>query len=697
MSATGEDMVVREKEGWWKSFTTVVLRKPGKPKYDVPKAYRPIALLNMMWKVLMGIVADQLTYLAEEFQLLPVTHFSGRPGHTTSDVMHLLTNEIKMSWRAGEVTSVLFLDIEGAFPNAVPSCLVHNLCKCGVPTKIVSFVHNMLTEQITTLKFDGYTSEPINIDNGIGEGNLLLMVLYQFYNADLIEIPKAKGESAMAYVNDSMMIMMASTFPEMHHMLMDMMERVGGVAEWLLTHNSPLKYSKLALVDFAHSRSPKERTPLCLPQKEISPSENTKYLGVIFDQHLNWKAQHVYTSVKGTKWTSQVRRLMRSTWGIMPNHTRRLYMSVAIPRILYAVDIWGSSLGKKGYSKVTRQLTTIQRVGVLAVTGGLRTSPTDTLDASAFLLPAPKLISKWCHRAAARMATLPSEHPLHKVVGRKVAGELKRHKAPINNLLSDFKHGTKEFEKIPAAVLDPMLSGKPPFKISIPPDRESSIREAENVSEMVQVYTDRSVAEGKVGAAAILLRAGNLPCTLHFHLGSDSKHTVHEAELVGILLGLYLISTEKRGNVTFVLGVDNQAAIKAFDSTLRSPGHHLTREAICLANKTQKRRKGTKYAVTMWWTAGHEGIAGNKAADKEAKLAAEGLTSDKHLLPPYLRKCLPINISAVKQAFHKSLKKQWTDEWKASPRGQSIVQLDSSSPSSKFLKAISQGAQLYGS
>src|SRR5947208_17077091 len=34
----------------WKHFTMVVLRKLGKPKYDVPKAYRPIALLNTMWK-----------------------------------------------------------------------------------------------------------------------------------------------------------------------------------------------------------------------------------------------------------------------------------------------------------------------------------------------------------------------------------------------------------------------------------------------------------------------------------------------------------------------------------------------------------------------------------------------------------------------------------------------------------------------
>ena len=53
------------KKGWyytpWKSFTTVVLHKPGKPEYDAPKAYRPIALLNTLGKVLTSIVCYDLT------------------------------------------------------------------------------------------------------------------------------------------------------------------------------------------------------------------------------------------------------------------------------------------------------------------------------------------------------------------------------------------------------------------------------------------------------------------------------------------------------------------------------------------------------------------------------------------------------------------------------------------------------------
>jgi hypothetical protein len=111
----------------WKSFVTVVLRKPGKPRYDLPKAYRPIALLNTLWKLLAAVVAEHITFLSEKIQLLPSHHFGGRPGRTTMDAMHLLTYKIKEAWRGGKVTAVLFLDIEGAFLNAVPSKLAQNL------------------------------------------------------------------------------------------------------------------------------------------------------------------------------------------------------------------------------------------------------------------------------------------------------------------------------------------------------------------------------------------------------------------------------------------------------------------------------------------------------------------------------------------------------------------------------------------
>jgi hypothetical protein len=89
----------------WKISTTVVLHKPGKPRYNTPKAYRPIALLNTMGKVLTAIIAELLVFYTETHSLLPAHHFGGRPGRTTTDAVHLLTHKIKDAWRKRQVTA----------------------------------------------------------------------------------------------------------------------------------------------------------------------------------------------------------------------------------------------------------------------------------------------------------------------------------------------------------------------------------------------------------------------------------------------------------------------------------------------------------------------------------------------------------------------------------------------------------------
>jgi hypothetical protein len=56
--------------------------------------------------------------------------------------------------------------------------------------------------------------------------------------------------------------------------------------------------------------------------------------------------------------------------------------------------------------------------------------------------------------------------------------------------------------------------------------------------EDIQVLSDSSTMNSKVGAAAVLIRVNNPLRILHLHLGSEKEHMVHEVELVGILLAL---------------------------------------------------------------------------------------------------------------------------------------------------------------
>jgi hypothetical protein len=78
----------------WKRSSTIVLRKPGRPDYSAPKAYRPITLLDTMAKILSSCVADELTYISEQHNLLPTTHALWWPPRTLHNRLASPPNQI---------------------------------------------------------------------------------------------------------------------------------------------------------------------------------------------------------------------------------------------------------------------------------------------------------------------------------------------------------------------------------------------------------------------------------------------------------------------------------------------------------------------------------------------------------------------------------------------------------------------------
>ena len=134
------------------------MRKPDKPNYKILKAYRPIALISKTAKVLTAIVADNISHLVEQNHLLPKTHFGGQLGRTATDAIHYLVHKVEHAWANNKVASVLFLDMEGVFPNAATDKLIHNLCKRRIPEVYTNLIRSLLTNRKTRIKFDDYTS-----------------------------------------------------------------------------------------------------------------------------------------------------------------------------------------------------------------------------------------------------------------------------------------------------------------------------------------------------------------------------------------------------------------------------------------------------------------------------------------------------------------------------------------------------------
>jgi hypothetical protein len=158
--------------------------------------------------------------------------------------------------KGGEADGVALTE----FPDAVTERLLHSMRKRRVPEAYVLFVERLLDGRHTRLKFDDFLSEWVPIDNGIGQGDPLSMILYLFYNADLLDIASGKGQVAVAYVDDANLYSEGSTYEEAYDSLRVMQLKEGGVKEWSQAHQSRFEKSKLAVVGFHKGGSRTLRT-----------------------------------------------------------------------------------------------------------------------------------------------------------------------------------------------------------------------------------------------------------------------------------------------------------------------------------------------------------------------------------------------------------------------------------------------------
>ena len=96
---------------------TVFLQKPGKTDYTTLTAYRLIALLNTLGKVLESIVSIRLKLVSEEHNLLLNTQFGVRLERSTSSALFSLIERIKLVKAYKLIPSLLALDVQKAFNN----------------------------------------------------------------------------------------------------------------------------------------------------------------------------------------------------------------------------------------------------------------------------------------------------------------------------------------------------------------------------------------------------------------------------------------------------------------------------------------------------------------------------------------------------------------------------------------------------
>lgn len=376
----------------FKRATTVIIRKPRKPDYSNPKAYRPIALLNTLGKALEAVIAERIRFAAEKHSLLPDTQMGARRMRSTETALQLITNKIHTIWGAKRhrVASLLSLDVSGAFDHVSHERLIHNLRKRRIPLRITNWVKDFLQDRETEVRLGQFTLESSRIFAGIPQGSRISPILYLFYNADLLDVCEnvSLRTSATGFVDDvNILTHSLSTEQNCRNL-----ERIHLACEsWATRHGSSFDPSKYDLIHF--SRTPKRfnmlaKLSLSSVNASLDPKLDVRVLGVQLDPALRWKPHLRAVEARAVHHLSALKTLSGSTWGSSVSSGLQVYALATRPALLYGCSAWYAPEGTIGHRKgIKNKLQAIQGRCLRAITGAYKATATQALEVETFTPP----------------------------------------------------------------------------------------------------------------------------------------------------------------------------------------------------------------------------------------------------------------------------------------------------------------------
>jgi len=185
-----------------KRVLTMVILKPGKPDYSVPKAYRIISLLPTLSKTIEYVALARMTVFAPN--CLSPLQFACRKGYSLLDALHLILEKVHKASNDKLYSSALFLDVQCAFNKVLHERLAEIMTTNNFPPYLVDWVQSYLSDRSVRIT-DGAASEPTftPIQVGIPQGSPLSPFLFNVYSSPLCHNYQTLGLDLMvSYVDD---------------------------------------------------------------------------------------------------------------------------------------------------------------------------------------------------------------------------------------------------------------------------------------------------------------------------------------------------------------------------------------------------------------------------------------------------------------------------------------------------------------
>ena len=427
-------------------------------------------------------------------------------------------------------------------------------------------------------------------------------------------------------------------------------DKLKDAKEWATSKGLKFAPAKCQAMHFHRLNNQKTPKAINMDGDIIDYVSNTRYLGVIIDNRLNWTEHIIHLVAKAKRKLLRLRACIGALRGPLPMLTRWLWTGIIQPILNYGAVVWyRAALGKVNSNRLDRLSSVAMRL-----MGNFRKStPTSALQVALGIIPPDLSIQRAAVQTLRRL-------------------ELGNH---IKENWSGLGHGNWVGHIKSLRILREQWDLPNPSLEDTMPIRDNKCKITFNFDSLLQgndisgpgwrIYTDGSkLSDTQVGSGFVVLNEitqpfpSNIPeriCGGRIRLGDEA--TVFQAEIDAISYALEQMLNKGRGYCPDSIAIDtpediqiltdSQATFKALANPKSKS--KMVNDCKVLLNSLQQVSN-----VTLHWIKAHVGHYGNEEADEMAKAGAELLSPPGETLasPAVYKRRTKLRIEAI-----------WNERW----------------------------------
>lgn len=609
----------------WRETLITFIPKPGKQSYDKVKSYRPISLMSFFLKILEKLIDRRIRETNLIKNPLSKHQHAYQKGKGTESAIHYISNEIEQFSSKGNITLTTFIDIEGAFDNTGFDIIKSSLKGKGVENWIIKWIEAMLKSRvIKAANLDGNVA--YNPIRGCPQGGCLSPLLWSIVIDTLIDElnplnnSQLKGKFKVSGYADDLGILITGKKEFIKEFSTKMNEALKVTENWCIRNKLNVSAEKSNFMIFSNCNKTLEPYPIKIFNNEIKRVHSIKYLGINFDSKNNWGKHIEIIADRGKRSLFATKAMISQKWGLGPKAMLWIYNQIIIPRITYGCLIWWHSMKVK---KNVTLLNAVQRMGLMMVTGAIRSTPTQALEALTNTLPIDlkieELATKACYRLkSAKTWIAGGNQTKHKSIEKSL-------ETITQNVFTD-------------SIPEEWSSKK--FKISI--NERNNWKYGLHINGNENCWYVDAARDHKSTGIGIYNSSKKVDISL-----SVSKTKITRTELIAVNECAKIILEANERNKNIIILTDSQTILKSLNSSIINKKSY--KECIDNLNKI-----GLENELTIAWVPAHSDIEGNDHADISARRALIKRNTDINI-----EEETKTADNIIKQAYTEKAKERW--------------------------------------